>query len=362
MAGNPVVIVGASGRAAAASARRAGFTPAIVDLFADRDTRLLVETIRCPLTEYPNAISDLALRLPPGTLAYTGGLENYPEVIERLAADRVLLGNDREMIASVREPIRLRDGLQGTDLRFPRQFNHLSTFIPCLIKSRTSSGGLGVRIGSEATIGSAEFFEEFIPGQPMSAQFVNDQFLGITEQLVGEPWLHAPAFHYAGNIGPIEVSPPLTQAFEESGRRLGLRGPWGIDFILNDIGAFVLEVNPRYTAAVEILELTHQQPLSFSRESKTSTVGRHIVGKAIYYSPARFTFPHAGPWDADLECAWDAWRIPGFADIPHPGESFRVGQPVLTFFASDSTPEGVRAKLMETARKLDTLFTVENNP
>jgi predicted ATP-grasp superfamily ATP-dependent carboligase len=384
-----VVIAGASGRAAAASARRAGLEPAVVDLFADRDTQRLGETVRCPLADFPHAIPDLVRFLPPGPVAYTGGLENHPAVIDRLAADRDLLGNDGTAVAAVREPGRLREMLRDTGLRFPRHYDE-PPGVACLIKHRSCSGGLGVArpealrrawcwIATPVAkppgvppksygVPPGSYLEEFIPGRVMSAQFRDAIFLGATEQLAGEPWLHAPPFHYAGNVGPVAIDTELVCAFADAARRLSLCGPWGIDYILNDGGAFVLEVNPRYTAAMEVLELSRELSLSFSRESETSAdvalaygsrlYGR-VVGKAVYYAPFSVRFPPSGPWDTDLETPWNPWRIPGFADIPHPGEPFQPGRPVLTIFAADSTPAAVRAKLMATARGLDIFFARE---
>jgi predicted ATP-grasp superfamily ATP-dependent carboligase len=368
-----VAIVGASGRAAAASARRAGLEPAVVDLFADRDTQRLGETVRCPLADFPHVIPDLVRFLPPGPVAYTGGLENHPAVIDRLAADRGLFGNGGTAVVAVRDPVRLRESLQVNGLRFPRHFDEPSAVIECLIKHRTSSGGLGVArppcVPPEwYDVPTDTYLEEFIPGRVMSAQFRDAIFFGATEQLAGEPWLHAPEFHYAGNIGPVAIDTELVCAFADAARRLSLRGPWGIDYILNDGGAFVLEVNPRYTAAMEVLELSREMSLSFSRESEASAdaalasdsrLNGRVVGKAVYYAPFSFRFPPSGPWDTDLETPWNPWRIPGFADIPHPGEPFQPGRPVLTIFAADSTPVAVRAKLMATARGLDFFFARE---
>jgi predicted ATP-grasp superfamily ATP-dependent carboligase len=273
-----VVIAGASGRAAAASACRAGLEPAVVDLFADRDTQRLGETVRCPLADYPHAIPDLVRGLPPGPVAYTGGLENHPPVLDRLAADRELLGNDGTAVEAVRDRVRLRESLQGTGLRFPRQFDEPPTGIEYLVKRRAGSGGLGVARPGLSGPPPESSVEEFISGRVMSAQFRDAMFLGATEQLAGEPWLHAPPFHYAGNIGPVAIDPALFRTFDDAGRRLSLRGPWGIDVILNDAGAYVLEVNPRYTAAVEVLELSNETALSFSRESVTSAASARGYG------------------------------------------------------------------------------------
>ncbi|HEY2786436.1 MAG TPA: ATP-grasp domain-containing protein, partial [Fimbriiglobus sp.] len=338
----------------AASVLRAGFTPAVVDLFADRDTRLLARTIRCPHSDYPHAIPELARRLPPGPFLYCGGLENSPDVIDELARHRPLWGNASETILRVRDPMVLREELACTGLLFPRQWFLAPMDIEFLVKSRMSSGGLRVRSFKGGQIESNEYGEEFIPGRSMSAQFDDRCFLGVTEQFVGESWLNAPAFHYAGNIGPIPVSDDLVRTFGAVGQRLSLRGPWGLDFIFGEAGAYLLEVNPRYTAAREILELACQKSLILSREVPGKTA--NVVGKAIYHASNPLRFPQSGPWDADLELIADCWRIPGFADIPHPGEPFRPGQPVITIFASDSTREAIRAKLKGIAHELDCLF------
>ena len=81
-----VLIVGASARAAAASALRAGLDPWCADLFADADLRALVpDSIRCPAGQYPSALTELLRDAPAGPLMYTGGLENHPNLVWRLA-------------------------------------------------------------------------------------------------------------------------------------------------------------------------------------------------------------------------------------------------------------------------------------
>ena len=49
-----LLIVGASGRAAATSAIRAGWRPFVIDLFADEDTSRLCSVLQCPLDGYPH--------------------------------------------------------------------------------------------------------------------------------------------------------------------------------------------------------------------------------------------------------------------------------------------------------------------
>src|SRR5438094_10464728 len=96
----PIVIFGASVRAAAFSALRAGLQPWCADLFADADLQA-----RCPATRlagaYPEGFEALAAGDWPGPWLYTGGLENHPALVQRLAQRRPLWGNDETVLARV---------------------------------------------------------------------------------------------------------------------------------------------------------------------------------------------------------------------------------------------------------------------
>src|SRR5262245_26697370 len=100
-----LTIVGASVRAAAAAARRAGFDPWCADLFADADLRAMVPAaVRCPPGHYPHALLDLLRESPTGPWMYTGGLENYPNLIRRMAELRPLWGNGPNTLVASRSP------------------------------------------------------------------------------------------------------------------------------------------------------------------------------------------------------------------------------------------------------------------
>lgn len=120
---------------------------------------------------------------------------------------------------------------------------------------------------------------------------------------------------------------------------------WGVDFILRDGKPHVVEVNPRYTSAFEVIELA----------------GASVVGKAIYFAPHPIRFPASGPWDAGFARPFDPWRVPAFADIPDPGSEIEPGHPVLTVFATGDAPTAVRAALQSRAAELDSLFA-EDSP
>ena len=362
---NPVVgVVGASARAAVHSLARAGFAAWAVDLFADRDLARLARCEACSFKDYPATLPALAARFPPGPFLYTGGLENHPDVVAELAAARELWGNAPDVLRCVRDPWQLFPALAKARFAVPQI---VLAGEPCppagrwLRKPLRSSAGLGIRfaIPNEAP-SESHYFQEFIDGVPMSAVYCGTTLLGVTEQLIGVPWLNAKPFSYCGSIGPLDVTGEPGDTLSRLGSVLtmvfALRGVWNVDFILKDGHQFPVEVNPRYSASVEVLEHATGKAVFGNSIDAERSGARPAVGKAVYYAPHTITFPQSGPWDADLAGIFNPHRMPSFADIPAPGTVIPAGYPVLTMFASGSSPAECRERLQSRAAELDQLL------
>ncbi|MDB5307719.1 MAG: ATP-grasp domain protein [Gemmataceae bacterium] len=389
--GVTVGVVGTSARAAVMSLARAGYPAWAVDLFADRDLRRLAPCARCPAGDYPAALADLTAPFPAGPVMYTGGLENAPAVVRDLVRRRPLWGNGPEVLEQARNPFALADRLGSQGVLTPlliRPGSHVPPVGRWVRKAFRSSGGYGVSWAGPGEIVPAGFYaQELVDGPAMSAQFVSSAdrtiLLGVTDQLVGEGWLHAGPFAYCGNVGPVPVSADLretlTRVGDVVGGWAGLRGLWGVDFVLRGgYHAYLIDLNPRYTAALEVLEhasgcaliaahaaafdtpfpehAREYEPTAPPFPRKQAGESGSVVGKAVYFAPRPLVFPSQGPWDTDIAGEFDPWRLPAFADVPFPGEAIVAGSPVLTFFAADSTPAGCRAKLERRAADLDRLF------
>lgn len=372
-----VGVVGASARAAVQSLARAGYAAWAVDQFGDRDLARVAPCAVCPPGEYPDALPRLAAQFPPGPVLYTGGLENHPHIVAQLAQTRELWGNPPDVLARVRDPHLLAAyGFASPRLAPPGD--------PCpteghwLRKPLRSGGGIGIRFAESGEPAAPDhYFQEWIDGVPMSALFgtrdVGTLLLGTTAQLIGEPWLHAAPFAYCGNISLTEITRNaghiLTALGSALSRAFQLSGVWGVDFLPDGGQPQIIELNPRYTASVEVIEHGLQTSLAAQHIAGYRPDHRfdrrvpsyRSVGKAVYYAPHAITFPQAGPWDADLAEAFDPWRLPAFADIPHPGSAIQAGWPVLTFFATGSTAVEVRQRLQSRAAELDHLFA-EHSP
>ncbi len=337
-----ILIVGASARAAAWSALRAGLRPLAADLFADRDLTAIAATRSLERSRYPWSGLDLARAHKKVPALYSGALENHPEFLEALASDRPLWGNSGAVVRAVRDPFRLNALLHEAGLLSPRvavSREQTDRRVRWLIKPLRSAGGLGVHFDDGRPLRPTHYLQEFIEGPSLGAIFVSRPedivFLGASRMLL-EPG----RFAYRGSVGPLALHGPFLEALLRLGERIargfGLKGLFGVDCVERDGRPWPVEVNPRYTASVEVLELaTGRSALSEHRAAFDPT-GRSfqgppagMVAKEVLRAGRDFAFPCL---DWAPPGPNDAWKVPEVADLPHEGEPFRRGDPVLTVF------------------------------
>jgi predicted ATP-grasp superfamily ATP-dependent carboligase len=218
------------------------------------------------------------------------------------------------------------------------------------------------------------YLQQFVAGQSYSAVFQarlgRCDLLGITMQMVGAVWLHAPSYAYCGSVGPVELPEAIPTDIKRTGTLLtkagGLRGLFGADFIVSDGAPRLVEINPRYTASIEVLEIAMGiRALSWHRDafepkgpvtSLPTGTSTGMLGKAILFAVKSLVFPKDGPWRWSLENSGDCLANPEFADIPAPGERIEAGQPILTFFVRGDDVDDCLEQLQARARALDRLL------
>jgi predicted ATP-grasp superfamily ATP-dependent carboligase len=310
---------------------------------------------------------------------YVGGLENWPDLIEEMGRLRPLWGNSAESLRQARSPSHIAVLLENAGLPHP-PIQTRSTELPhqgtWLVKPLAGAGGAGIRFWFDRKRRSPRarpvYYQEYVEGDPCSAVYVGDgqraTLLGVTRQLIGESWLHAPPFRYCGSVGPLLLSDITQSAFVRLGTVLsaecGLLGLFGVDCVLREGVPWPVEINPRYTASVEVLELTrgipalalHRQvfePSTQQPPARAPNRERMIVGKAILFAGAAFDFPDDGPWMSVLRMPNVPWGMPAFADIPEAGEQIKAGKPILTFFSRASSAGACLDNLRQTAMDLD---------
>ncbi len=368
----PLLILGASTRAAAASAVRAGFAPVCADRFGDEDLRHIASVIA--VDNDLHRTLDAVKKLPPTPWMYTGSLENDPKFIASVSERHTLLGNPREVLRKVRDPFWLERTLRAYDLPAlrVRSVRRLAALVQAtserwLLKPTRGGGGCRIAVWSgQAPFTSEQFHvQEQRLGKPMSALFIGRpdaaELIGVCEQLIG-PTAGAPTeFGYAGSIGPITVNDRTRELLQRLGDTLTceaqLRGLFGIDFILADDIPWLVELNPRYTASVEVLERALGRALLTEHATacghRAATVRgpalNCIVGKQIVYAAGDLTAP---PLDDLFEADGHTPELPLIADIPASGSRIANGWPICTVFAEGETITGCREQLAVRGRMI----------
>jgi uncharacterized protein len=348
---------------------------------------------------------------PPGPWMYTGGLENYPRLVGEISKHRVLWGVESPCLRALRNPKCLAEWTNealdpvkvaadaalrktiGITIQSP-QVRLLPEGLPTdgswLLKPRGGAGGKGIKSWTGCAHHSNRsfegfFFQRFVPGRAASALFLGVPkeicFLGLTRQLVGEAWLHAPQFAYCGTIGPIATPGLLGARLLRIGHWLydsfAMKGVLGVDCILQNNIPWVIEVNPRYTAAVEVLEhafagqaYLSRYPEIFGKQSEPCTGSGEpradwptdgwlrrsqtpFIGKAILFAKSALVFPADGPWSRVFRDPPDVRDMPPYADIPVARTLIAAGQPILTFFAGAHSEEACLEELKRLAAELD---------
>jgi predicted ATP-grasp superfamily ATP-dependent carboligase len=379
----PLAIVGASTRSAAASAARAGFQPLAADLFADVDLRRIATATR--ISPYPAGLADWLRAVEPQAWMYTGALENHPDLVDEMAWIAPLWGNSGDVLARVRSPWELSRVLGAADLLFPEireSPNRLPLDGSWLVKTYRGASGSGVRVwGETGRPGDKEtwrhpeadnslespylVYQKRIAGSPCGVTFVAAdgvaQLLGITRGLIGESWLGAHGFQYAGSIGPWPVSDNTRAALARLGNVLAaefeLVGLFNADIVLDGEVAWVLEVNPRYTASTEIVE--RFSGLNAIEKHAAACRGRGLnelggdttrekaaaCGKAILYARRDLVVSRQFAEWSLAEATREPW--PTLGDVSPAGTPIDAGRPILTVFAGGSDADEVEQQLRE---------------
>lgn len=352
------VLLGVSTRALAESAVRSRPGIVAVDFFGDRDQERVAESyalgrdLRLPRTA--GALGAAARRLKAEAVVYGANLENHPEVVASLACDMAVLGNDAAVLRAVRDWRSLRRfcreaGIPHPTTLFRREEEVARRGGLWLRKRVCSGGGHGVRPWAGENLDEHHLLQARVEGRPASVAFVADgtdsRVIGFSEQLIGSRWLGARGFAWCGNVLPFATEPAddgrLTAQVARMATRLtrhyGLRGVNGADVVVGRgpdgcACAFLVEVNPRYSASMELAEQAlggdvfslHLEGLA-GRLPEVSPAGRPAAGyygKAVVYSRRAVTVPDT-----------DAWYERGRRDVPHQDDRVARGHPLCTVLA-----------------------------
>ena len=312
-----VVLIGASIRSAAQSAKRAGFHVIGIDHFGDIDTREACAEFWI-LREFL-ADAHARQRFENLPIFMVGGLKHTKPLTEFLthAPPRRDLTSDwtgnvstaatdvffakRGLNECWEDPRWLRELSLECGLKFPTTLNAFEaaasgvkpTEKGWLVKTRHSCGGLGVRWYQSETILNAKspeavsvstltnensqnqgiekihgmtqaepvILQRWVPGRTYGATLLSNggdcRLLGLCRSLFTR--MGNLPFVYRGSFGPVAIGADLKHRLENLGHRLiqetSHRGLLNIDLVINQQDeVHVLEVNPRWSGSSELID------------------------------------------------------------------------------------------------------------
>ncbi|MEO8031848.1 MAG: ATP-grasp domain-containing protein [Gemmatimonadota bacterium] len=352
-----VLLAGVSTRAQAASAIRAGHSVAAVESFSDLDHPAapnlisLEHDLRVRFSAARAAEAARSLEAP--VACYAAGFENDGAAVAELARGRDLWGNPPAILARVRNPLLLRRALVAAGLPSPAARGSIpppTGKCDWLLKPRRSGGGQRIRSWHrEEPVPRWGYLQERISGQPGSLLFVADGRhavpIALTRQLIGDQRFGASGYRYVGNLVGSAMTPlfpreaellaAAVRIAEVVTRAFGLIGVNGVDFMARSGVPYPLEVNPRWTGAMEVAERAYGLPLfEWHRESCAGRLPAFLLsearrrgqveGKAIVFARRALV---AGDTARLLGSDW-------VADLPRPGDRIKAGHPICTVFAT----------------------------
>ncbi|MGI9228708.1 MAG: ATP-grasp domain-containing protein [Gammaproteobacteria bacterium] len=355
-----LIILGSSARAAAQSACRAGYSVYWIDQFGDTDLRAIGQGRVIPEGGYPELLSELLRVAPAAPFLYTGALENYPETLGELQRARRLLGNNSAVCVSLQQHQSVADLFAAHGLPVPAVSGKPAAG-RWLQKPVRGAGGAGIQLHDGRTPVGEVYLQQYIDGESRSAVFIGDgrhcQLLGVSRQLVGLPELHAQRYSYCGSVGPLTISARERANWSNLAELLvsefALTGLFGIDAIVTGETVYPVEINPRYTASVEIYEkawaittidLHCQASLN---QVFTMPQGRAtgVVAKGYLFAPHDLLFPDPTQMRRDLQLD----TTTELADIPPTGQRISGGHPIMSLLLSHTDIDQAHNDLLQLA-------------
>ena len=350
----PVLIAAISGRALAASARRGGYVPLVADFFGDEDTRGLAERhVRLDTSIARGMVADelfaaletlASARRPVGTVCGTG-FEDRPELLARVGERWGLLGNSAETVARVKDPLAFAAVCSECQIPHPQT----SLRPPAdprrwLAKRRGGAGGTHITsVGDSKDSGGVDYFQRRVDGTPVSALILADgrrgMVLGFSAQWSAPSPSHP--FRYGGAVRPAVLAPQVAAAMTDTVERLiaavPLMGLNSADFLLDGDAFWLLEINPRPGATLDIFEPAHTSLFALHVDAIRGSLPERVpalsgaAASATVYAPDDIAQMPA--------VDWPDWA----ADRQNAGTSVSAGEPVCTVFAQAHEPAAARA-------------------
>lgn len=351
-----VLVAGFSTRHVCQSAHRAGHQVYAVDHFCDRDLDWYTDACQRfeELDEVSDCIDTMARLHRCDLLVATSGAESMDTPLPRA-------GTRSDIAAQFMDKCRTQEFFEELDIPVPPRA--APGDYPAMIKPLQGAGGWRNAVVStgeerraweEAWEGIPYVLQQYRPGRPVSVSCIagggRAQAIAVNEQFLRED--EDAAFGFSGSVTPA-LSHPFTSRLIDRAERAaaasGCIGSVGVDFVCDGDEAWAIEINPRFQATVDTVELATGVNLF---DLHLDACRGRIPGSM---PPARFVGIRRIIFsDRDLVVRSDlAPLAPGVADIPRVGTEIEAGHAVVSVLARGLSREDAFRALENTMTRVN---------
>ena len=242
------------------------------------------------------------------------------------------------------------------------------TDIQFILKPLQGSGGYNINLlnnDSDIQFNDGKYIlQEYIQGVNVSSSVLaskNDAKTIMNTRLLTENDIGIDnSFVYVGNILPLDsktiladvndidkVNNTMNETSESLAHKFNLIGSNGIDYILNEKGLYIIEINPRIQGTFECVEkslninMLEAHVKACQGEIMDIPKPKYYAYKKIIYSPTRMKYEKI-----DLDNIYD---------LPHIGSITEKSEPLLTIIDKDTDFEKLYEKVELASKKVNNI-------
>ena len=344
-----VLIIASSGRMLAQAVKNAGLKSLVIDCFCDQDTQQYAVAFKhvSSLSEkqLPPVVDYFIQRYGVMHVIYGSGFEYYPESLRYLSNKLIVLGNSIDTFLRAQDKSGFFSSLDKLSIPYPEVCfvppNNLDRW---LVKPLQGQGGLGIQhYNPKQPAHSQVYWQKFQAGTQYSVLFLAN---GKKAQVIGfnTQWTIALSddqeFIFSGIINSSDLLNEHKERIMDWLYKLvcefSLRGLNSLDFMQVGDESFVLEINPRPSASMQLYDadllIRHVKAIQGQLTDGAPSIEIY-TGYQIVYAKQDVTIPDAFEWPD------------GCMDLPEFGVACRTGQPICSIIAHQKQASSVMNEL-----------------
>ena len=344
----------------AEAAKKADLDALVIDIYADQDTQnyavAVTQAASLARADIAGAVDELIVQYGVKHVIYGSGFEYYPDTLHYLATRLQIIGNSPDIFKRVLDKPTFFKLLDKLAIPYPS----VSFVVPghaddWIIKPLQGQGGIGIQVYNPlAVVPDDVYWQQQQKGTAHSVLFLA---AGTQVQVVGfnTQWTQClsddQAFMFAGIINTCALG--MQQKKTVSGwlvqlvADLQLKGLNSLDFISNGEQLWVLEINARPSASMQLYsaDLLTRHIQACQGNLVAITEQQTVTGLQIVYAQRTLHISEYFLWPS------------GCKDIPDAGTRCQIAQPVCTVMAQHEQAQQVYAELLLNQLNLNCRFT-----